>query len=131
MKYKSGQVIKTIAYEVPIINEPFMYHFGIIFVEEDGSVFVLHNSLDKGTIKETLEVFLSSREVEEILPSKLENLSNEELLYRFKQCDDEFDYLRYNCEHFIDCMEGSRPKSEQAVLYALILVTLIVVIKKF
>jgi hypothetical protein len=131
MKYKSGQVIKTIAYEVPVVKQPFMYHFGIILVEEDGSVFVLHNSLDKGTIRESLDVFLSSREIDEILPSKLENLSNEELIYRFKQCDADFDYLRYNCEHFIDCMEGSKPKSEQAFLYALILVTLIVVIKKF
>ena len=129
MEYKSGQIIKTIAYEVPLIDEPFMYHFGVILVENDGSVFVLHNSIDKGTIKETLEVFLQSREIEEILPSSLENMSNEQIMIRFEQCDGDFDYINYNCEHFVDCMEGSTHKSEQAVLYVLILVTLYLALK--
>tara|TARA_R100001594_G_C3898777_1_gene230281 strand:- start:46 stop:438 length:393 start_codon:yes stop_codon:yes gene_type:complete len=130
MQYRSGQIIKTIAYEVPIVDQPFMFHFGVIFVNEDnGKVYVYHNSLDKGTIKEPLEVFLSSREIEEILPSKLENLTNDELRIRFQQCQGDFDYVRYNCEHFIDCMEGSKLKSEQAVIYVLVAVVVLLVLK--
>ena len=128
MEYKSGQIVKTIAYQY--VGTPVMYHFGVILVDDQtGEVFVLHNSLDKGTIQETLEVFLQEREIAEVLPSSLENLTNEQIIQRFENCDGDFDYLAFNCEHFIDCMEGTTPKSEQLVVYALIGIAILIILK--
>lgn len=129
MEYKSGQIVKTIAYQV--IDVPIMYHFGVIYVDElTNEVFVLHNSGDgNSTIKETFDNFILSRELVALQPSKLENLTNEELLYRFENCKGKFDFLDYNCEHFIDCMMGEKRRSEQVVLYVLTAITLYLIFK--
>ena len=129
MEYKSGQIVKTIAYQV--IDVPIMYHFGVIYVDEiTNEVFVLHNSGDdESTIKEPFDEFILDRELVELQPSNLENLSNEELLIRFENCKGEFDFLDYNCEHFIDCMMGESRRSEQVVLYILTGITLYLIFK--
>ena len=70
-----------------------------------------------------------SRTIDNIQSSKLEELSNEELLSRFDQCSGKFDWMNYNCEHFIDCMSRDKQKSEQLVIYALIGIALFLILK--
>lgn len=116
--YKSGQIIKTIAYQ--ILDVPVMYHFGVIYVDElTNEVFVLHNSGEGFTLKESFDEFILDRELVELQESKLEYLTNKKLLDRFDKCKGKFNAIDYNCEHFIDCMLGHKQKSEQLILYLL------------
>mgnify|MGYP003626802801 CR=1 FL=1 len=126
--YKSGQIVKTIAYQV--LDVPVMYHFGVIWVDEvTDEVFVLHNSGEGFTLKESFDEFILDREFVELQESKLEYLTNEELLKRFEKCEGKFDALDYNCEHFVDCMLGDKKKSEQIRIYVLAAIALFIIFK--
>tara|TARA_R110000737_G_scaffold182506_1_gene205977 strand:- start:5 stop:388 length:384 start_codon:yes stop_codon:yes gene_type:complete len=126
--YKSGQIVKTIAYQV--LDVPVMYHFGVIWVDEvTDEVFVLHNSGEGFTLKESFDEFILDREFVELQESKLEYLTNEELLKRFEKCEGKFDALDYNCEHFVDCMLGHKKKSEQLRIYVLAAIALFIIFK--
>ena len=118
MKYRSGQILRTVAYSIG--NQPWMYHFGIIWIDDKtGEKFVLHNSLDKGVIKSPWENFFRQRTIDEVQDSKLELLSNEEIMLRFEECKGSFNWMKYNCEHFVDCMLREKQVSEQLVNYVL------------
>ena len=127
--YKSGQIIKTIG--IQIANVPLVYHFGVILIDSSGEVFVLHNDLYEGTIKEAIESFLVEREIVEVQSNALENLTNSELLIRFNNCQGKFNVLDYNCEHFIDCMLGHKQRSEQVIIYILVGIALWLLYKKY
>jgi len=126
--YKSGQIVKTIAYQ--ILDVPVMYHFGVFWVDEvTDEVFVLHNTGEGFTIKESFDEFILDRELVDVQSSNLENLTNEEILIRFDKCEGKFDALDYNCEHFIDCMLGHKKKSEQVRIYVLAAIALFIIFK--
>jgi hypothetical protein len=111
-KYKSGQVIKGSPKIFPIID-----HFGILIVE-NGNVFVLHNTPFKGSITESLKEWEKSRFKIKIKDSKLIGKSNSDIKKQFLKCKKDYNLFSYNCEHFIDCMEGKKQRSEQILLFA-------------
>ena len=128
---KSGQIIKTEAYT--FVGIPFIYHYGLIIIENN-KVFIIHNDRKKGTIKQTFDRFIYNegdiRKVSNISSSKLENLSNIELNLRLNNCNGSFNWLNYNCEHFIDCVSQKKKISEQVLFCGLITTALILIIKK-
>lgn len=127
---KSGQIIKTEAYTFAGI--PFIYHYGLIIVENN-KTFIIHNDRKNGTIKQTYNNFIYNngdvRKVSSVSKSKLENLSNIELNLRFNNCNGGFNWLNYNCEHFIDCVSKKKKRSEQ-LLFCGLIATVLILIKK-
>jgi hypothetical protein len=109
MKYQSGQLIRS-----EVDSFPMLKHFGVIYVEDNGQVKVMHNTPTTGGTEITsMEDFTSDRTVVDITNSPLMYLSNNELKERYLNCSGNFDVVRYNCEHFIDCMHGRKYGSEQ------------------
>ena len=127
--FKSGQIIKTEAYT--FASMPVMYHFGLVLKEKD-QIYIIHNDRKNGTIKQSYEDFIYNegdvRKVSEVKRSKLENLTNNEIITRFNKCAGDFHWLDYNCEHFVDCMLKNKIRSEQINLYALTAITLIILL---
>jgi len=105
-----------------------MFHYGVILVEDD-EVYVLHNARERGAVKETLDKFLKDREIYEILPSNLEQLSNKDILLRFEHCKSRWDVLNFNCEHFVDCMTNRNRNSEQLLKFIVFSTIIILLIK--
>jgi hypothetical protein len=123
MKYQSGQLLRS-----EVDSFPMLKHFGVIYVEDNGQVKVMHNTPTKGgTEISTIEEFTSDRTIVDVTNSPLMLLSNDELKQRYLDCSGSFDLVRYNCEHFIDCMHGRKYGSEQVktvVLFGGILIGL-------
>ena len=108
MQYIQGQILKSRVQEIPVL-----FHFAIVVVEDNGHIYVLHNTVDNDVMVESLAEYREDRVVEEVIDSDLMNLSYDEIKSRFLECRGDFDVLNYNCEHFIDCMLGDERKSEQ------------------
>ena len=124
--YKSGEIIKTIGHQ--FLGVTYIYHYGIILVEGD-EVYVLHNGRERGAVKEPIEKFLKNREIDSILPSNLEKLSNKDILLRFEHCKSNWDVLNFNCEHFVDCMTN-RNKNSQQLLKFIVFSTIVILLIK-
>jgi hypothetical protein len=118
--YKSGEIIEA----SPKIL-PFIKHCGVLLVE-NGKVLVLHNTPFKGTIQEDLEEWKKSRLKIKIYNSKLVGKSNSDIIKQFSKCKDRYQLFTYNCEHFIDCMEGRKQSSEQVTLFVTAIVAFLI-----
>lgn len=116
----SGDVIKTQGSAV----FPLVLHHGVVL--QDGSnTFVMHNTPDKGgAVIEPLPSFLETRRIVSITPSHLNNLSNTELINRFKTSAGRFDLISYNCEHFVERMLGRKIQSTQLVFWAVVILVI-------
>ena len=124
--YKSGEIIKTIGHQ--FLGVTYVYHYGVILVEGD-YIYVLHNSRERGVVKDDIEFFLKNREIADVIPSNLENISNKDILLRFEHCKSNWDVLNFNCEHFIDCMTNRNRNSEQLLKFIVFSTIIILLIK--
>ncbi len=127
---KSGQIIKTVAYT--FVGIPFIYHYGLILNDND-KLYVIHNDRIRGTIKEPYNEFITNkgdrRKIAEIKSSKLQNLSNDELLLRFNSCKGNFSWFNYNCEHFVQCVSRRKQKSEQLIIASILAISVVLILK--
>lgn len=121
---QSGDLIKA---RVKIF--PLLFHYGIVTIR-NGSIFIMHNTPGRGTVIDSLDDFLLSRELIYSESTWLNSITEEELQNRFDNCAGDFNLISYNCEHFIDCMLMVDPESEQlsSYLFAIALLFLFVFI---
>ena len=110
--FKTGQIIVSQAWRVP-----FLRHEGLVVVDPNNEVWVLHNKGLQHPHKERLHVFLRRNPSIKIKNSRLVGVSYYDIMETFeKQCSHRaFSLLAFNCEHFIDCMEGKSPQSQQMI----------------
>ena len=78
MQYIQGQILKSRVQEIPVL-----FHFAIVVVEDNGHIYVLHNTVDNDVMVESLAEYREDRVVEEVIDSDLMNLSYDEIKSRF------------------------------------------------
>ena len=110
-KLTTGDLIKTKAEQYPLI-----YHYGIIDKTIDG-LFILHNHPDKrnsngGTIvKEPLDKWIKGKDIVFIEKTNLNTNDIEELYNKLKKY--KYDFINFNCEHFVNFASDKKFVSNQ------------------
>lgn len=100
-----------------IISEPdgmpFVKHYGIVLQTGD-DVMIMHNSPNGGSQIESLNEFLSTRKIISIKETDLVNYDQNYLVERYNElCKKGYHLTDYNCQHFIDCMDGGKAMKER------------------
>lgn len=98
---QTGDIIQSNA-----IGVPFFRHHGVLI---DGNVY--HNTPGRGVVSEPLSVFLSGRRVLAVTAS---SVPADQLLSRIREVQGiPFNFLSFNCEHFITYLTEGRAYSPQ------------------
>lgn len=116
MTLQHGDIIKTQGTAV----FPFVLHYGVV-IQNGQNTDVMHNTPDVGgTLIEPLDSFLQTRRIVSVSRSWLNSLSREELLQRYAMARGRFDLISYNCEHFVERMQGNSIMSFQVVFWTIV-----------
>jgi hypothetical protein len=124
-KLESGDLIKVKSEILPII-----YHYGII--EKKGEdVFIIHNHPDsinsKGgnVCKEHLSKFIKGRDIVSVEQTNLKSAEINEMYNYLKAY--KYDFINFNCEHFVNFVKGKKYGSSQVIKWtSLAIITAIV-----
>ena len=119
-KLETGDLIKVKSEILPII-----YHYGII--EKKGNdIFIIHNHPDsinsKGgnVCKEHLSKFIKGRDIVSVEKTNLKITEINELYEHLKAY--KYDFINFNCEHFVNFVKGKKYASSQVFKWTSILV---------
>lgn len=100
---------------------PFVSHYGIVDIEDDGEIYILHNQPDKlnskggGTIREPLRKWIYGREIVEVEST---GLSKEEIQSLYEGLKPfKYDFFHFNCEHFVNFAKNGAYLSPQVIRY--------------
>jgi len=117
--YNDGDLIVARVNSMPLI-----YHLGI-FADVDGVPCVWHNSPDNtnsfggSVLCDPLNVFLQSRQIVGIVPTKINSKLINDRIPQLAMV--KFDLLNYNCEHFVNDMIGEPKLSPQVQTWLLVI----------
>lgn len=110
-KLESGDLIKVKAEILPII-----YHYGI--VEKVGNdIFIIHNQPDKinskggSVIREPLNKWIKGKDIISVEKTNLNTNDLKELYKNLKNY--KYDFINFNCEHFVNFAKGNKYVSSQ------------------
>lgn len=110
-KLESGDLIKVKSESLPII-----YHYGII--EKNGNdVFIIHNhpnsinSKGGNVCKEHLSKFIKGRDIVSVEKTNLKSTEINEIYEYLKAY--KYDFINFNCEHFVNVVKGKKYVSSQ------------------
>ncbi len=110
-KLKTGDMIKVKSEILPII-----YHYGII--EKRGEkTYIYHNQPDKinskggGLIIEDIKDFISGRDIISVQKTKMTSGDLSEMYDALKEL--KYDFVNFNCEHFINFASEKKYFSNQ------------------
>ena len=112
-KLHTGDLIKVKADFLPII-----YHYGIVEKNQDG-IFVYHNDPFKtnskggNIVKDTIEKFLNQRDIVSVEKTTISTEDLQELYEKLKSY--KYDFINFNCEHFINFAKGNKYASSQVI----------------
>lgn len=108
---ESGDLIKVKAEILPII-----YHYGII--EKVGNdIFIIHNQPDKinskggSVIREPLDKWIKGKDIVSTEKTNLNTNDLKELYQNLKNY--KYDFINFNCEHFVNFAKGNKYVSSQ------------------
>lgn len=110
-KLETGDMIKVQSEILPII-----YHYGIIEKKGD-KIYIYHNQPDKinskggGLIKENLSDFILGRDIVSVHKTKMNSEDLDEMYEALK--DLKYDFVNFNCEHFINFATDKKYVSNQ------------------
>ena len=120
--FQSGQIVKASVNSFPLI-----FHYGII-LKDNNQVFIIHNSPDAvnlyggNVLISLLSDWLTTRKIVSIQST---NLTNEQINYKYEELKArKYNFLTFNCEHFIDYMLQRDIKSEQLDILKKILIAI-------
>lgn len=112
-KLKTGDLIKTNS-----VTYPMIYHYGIVDKKVDG-LFIIHNHPDsinsKGgnTVREPLEKWIKGREIVSVEKTNLKSDDIDNLYQELKKY--KYDFLNFNCEHFVNFAKNNTYVSPQVL----------------
>lgn len=112
-KLETGDLIKVVAETLPII-----YHYGIVEKTEN-EIFVYHNDPYKinsnggNLIKDTIKKFVNNRDIISVEKTNIKTENIHELYEALKTY--KYDFINFNCEHFINFAKGNKYFSSQVV----------------
>jgi hypothetical protein len=118
-KLKTGDLVKTKAEDYPLI-----YHYGIIDIKDEDLV-ILHNHPDKinskgGTIvREPFEKWIKGKDIVSVEPTNLKTDDIDELYEKLKVY--KYDFINFNCEHFVNFAKNNDYVSPQVLRWTTIL----------
>lgn len=110
-KLETGDLIKVKSEILPII-----YHYGVI-QKENNDIFIIHNHPDsvnsKGgnVCKDNLSKFIKGRDIVSVEKTNLKNKEIDETYEYLKS--HKYDFINFNCEHFINLIKGKKYVSSQ------------------
>lgn len=114
-KLQTGDLIKVKADTLPII-----FHYGIVEIADDG-IFVYHNdpfnrnSKGGNVIRDTIKKFLNHKDIISVEKTDVKTKDLHELYDKLKTY--KYDFINFNCEHFINFAKGDKYVSHQVVRY--------------
>jgi hypothetical protein len=110
-KLETGDLIKVKSEILPII-----YHYGII--EKNGSdILIIHNhpqsinSKGGNVCKEHLSKFIKNRDIISVEKTNLKINEINKIYEHLKEY--KYDFINFNCEHFVNFINGKRYSSSQ------------------
>jgi hypothetical protein len=110
-KLESGDLIKVKAEILPII-----YHYGII--EKLGNdIFIIHNHPDRinskggNVVREPLQKWIKGKDIVSVEKTNLNSTDLKDLYEKLK--DYKYDFINFNCEHFVNFAKGNNYVSSQ------------------
>lgn len=110
-KLENGDLIKVSTGGLGLI-----YHYGII-EKSKGDVFIIHNHPDKinskggNVVKEPLKDWIKGRHIISVEKTNLKTSEVRELYEYLKPY--KYDFMNFNCEHFVNFAKGSKYRSSQ------------------
>lgn len=110
-RLQTGDLIKVKAETLPII-----FHYGIVDKTDEG-LFVLHNDPFRinakggNIVRDTIKKFLNNRDIVSVESTDLKTRDLAELYENLKKY--KYDFINFNCEHFINFAKGNRYASQQ------------------
>jgi hypothetical protein len=118
-KLETGDLIKTKAEDYPLI-----FHYGIIDKQND-ILFILHNHPDKinskggSIVKEPFDKWIKGKDIVSVEKTNLKTDDIDELYEKLKV--NKYDFINFNCEHFVNFAKNNDYVSPQVLKWTTIL----------
>lgn len=119
-KLETGDLIKIRAEVLPII-----YHYGIVEKQGD-TLYIYHNQTDKinpnggSLVCEPLEKYIKGRDILSVVKTDLSSKDLKEMYEALKTF--KYDFIHYNCEHFVNFTTDKKAISNQVFKWGAIFV---------
>lgn len=110
-KLESGDLIKVKAEILPII-----YHYGIID-KVGNEIFIIHNHPDRinskggNVVREPLLKWIKGKDIVSVEKTNLKSIELKDLYEKLKNY--KYDFINFNCEHFVNVAKGNKYVSSQ------------------